>query len=270
MEGVLLLLLIATIDVSFARVRIRLTTARVLDWNFGIGGLSGGGATSRLLPDYDEQQRNEIYDYLFKPKFGASLQILKVEIGGDTQSTEGTEASHMHVAGDENYQRGYEWEIMKQAKRRNPNIKLYSLSWGFPRFVTEGTNTPYTNTTIKYILSWINGAQLYHNLTIDCIGIRNERSWSREYILDLRRAIHNTGLSTLIVAADDCCTGKWAICDALVNDKELLAAIDFIGAPYPNSQTTSSCASLNKTLWASEVRVKIQRSGVTAKITTFN
>ena len=53
----------------------------------GIGGLSGGGATSVLLRDYPEPQRSQILDFLFKPNFGASLQIFKVEIGGDAQST---------------------------------------------------------------------------------------------------------------------------------------------------------------------------------------
>jgi len=52
--------------------------ARVLD---GIGGLSGGGATSVFLPSYPEPARSQILDYLFKPNFGASLHILKVEIG---------------------------------------------------------------------------------------------------------------------------------------------------------------------------------------------
>lgn len=74
-----------------------------------IGGLSGGGATSRLLIDYKEPQRSEILDYLFKPNFAASLQLLKVEIGGDSQSTDGTEPSHMHSKDDLNYHRGYEW-----------------------------------------------------------------------------------------------------------------------------------------------------------------
>ena len=45
----------------------------------------GGGATSRLLVDYVEPQRSEVLDYLFTPNFGASLQLLKVEIGGDSQ-----------------------------------------------------------------------------------------------------------------------------------------------------------------------------------------
>ena len=72
----------------------------------GIGGLSGGGATSRLLVNYASHYRNQILDFLFKPQFGASLHILKVEIGGDAQSTEGTEHSHMHVENEENYTRG--------------------------------------------------------------------------------------------------------------------------------------------------------------------
>jgi galactosylceramidase len=50
--------------------------------------------------------RSNILDYLFKPNFGASLHILKVEIGGDSQSTDGTESSHMHDADDLDYNRG--------------------------------------------------------------------------------------------------------------------------------------------------------------------
>lgn len=52
----------------------------------GIGALSAG-ASSRLLFDYPDPQRSDILDLLFKPDFGAALHILKVEIGGDAQST---------------------------------------------------------------------------------------------------------------------------------------------------------------------------------------
>lgn len=37
---------------------------------------------------------------------------------------DGTEPSHMHYALDENYFRGYEWWLMKEAKKRNPDIIL--------------------------------------------------------------------------------------------------------------------------------------------------
>jgi galactosylceramidase len=79
----------------------------------GIGGLSGGGATSRFLPDYIKPSRSQILDFLFKPGFGASLHILKVEIGGGAQSSEGTEHSHMYNETEENYERGYEWWLMQ-------------------------------------------------------------------------------------------------------------------------------------------------------------
>ena len=47
----------------------------------GHGALSAG-ASSRLLWDYAEPYRTEILDYLFNKSFGASLHLLKVEIGG--------------------------------------------------------------------------------------------------------------------------------------------------------------------------------------------
>ena len=62
--------------------------------------------------DYVEPQRSDILDYLFKPNYGASLQILKVEIGGDSQSTDGTESSHQHSEDDLDYKRGYEWWVV--------------------------------------------------------------------------------------------------------------------------------------------------------------
>ena len=167
----------------------------------GIGGLSGGGATSRFLPSYSSPYREQLLDLLFLPGFGASLHILKVEIGGDAQSTEGTEASHMHVEGEENYERGYEWWVMREAKRRNPSIKLYGLSWGFPAWVAEGGSSPLTNSTASYITKWLTGARDVHGLHIDYVGIWNERSYSREYIHALSQHIRQANLTTQIVAA---------------------------------------------------------------------
>ena len=52
------------------------------EWQ-GIGHISGGGATSRLLFSYPQPQLDAILDYLFLPRFGLSTQLLKVEIGGE-------------------------------------------------------------------------------------------------------------------------------------------------------------------------------------------
>src|SRR5271170_5659983 len=96
----------------------------------GAGMISGGGGNTRLLLDYADPYRAQVLDYLFKPNYGASLQILKVEIGSDCDSTDGAEASHMHTPDEENYNRGYEWWIMEEAKKRQPSISLSALPWG--------------------------------------------------------------------------------------------------------------------------------------------
>ena len=51
------------------------STGRVFE---GIGAVSAGAST-RLLPDYPEPQHSQILDFLFKPKFGAGFQHLKIE-----------------------------------------------------------------------------------------------------------------------------------------------------------------------------------------------
>ena len=62
----------------------------------GIGIVNGGGATAVLLKDYPEKQRSEIMDLVYKPKFGASVSTLLVEILGDGNSTQGSMSSHSH------------------------------------------------------------------------------------------------------------------------------------------------------------------------------
>ncbi|XP_063078852.1 galactocerebrosidase [Engraulis encrasicolus] len=217
----------------------------------GIGGLSGGGATSRLLINYEEPFRSQILDYLFKPNFGASLQILKVEIGGDAQTTDGTEPSHMHYEGDENYFRGYEWWLMKEAKKRNPDITLIGLPWAFPYWLGKGQSTPYhiPEVTASYVVSWIIGAKQYHGLDIEYIGIWNERKFDANYIKVLRSTLDKAGLPDVAIIAAD---GNWDISDAMAKDPHLNGAVEIIGVHYPGTNTTPVALSTRKTLWSSE------------------
>ncbi len=62
-----------------------------------------------------------------------------MEIGGDTQSTDGTEASHMHSRRDLSCARGFEWWLLREARRRNPRILTYGLLWGMPGWVDNQT-----------------------------------------------------------------------------------------------------------------------------------
>jgi len=93
----------------------------------GFGAVSAG-ASSRLLYDYPEPYRSQVLDYLFKPDYGAALQHLKVEIGSDVNSTDGSEPSHMRTAQDKNFTRGYEWWLMQEAHRRNPKLSESTIT----------------------------------------------------------------------------------------------------------------------------------------------
>ena len=122
----------------------------------GHGALSAG-ASSRLLFDYAEPERSQILDLLFKPQFGASLQQLKFEIGGDSQSTDGTEASHMHERTDLNCNRGYEWWLLEEARKRNPEILTFGLSWAVPAWV--GDDSYFSRDNIDYHVAWLECAR---------------------------------------------------------------------------------------------------------------
>lgn len=233
----------------------------------GIGGLSAG-ASSRLLIDYPEPQRSRILDYLFKPHYGASLQVLKVEIGGDTDSTAGSEPSQSRTPEDLDCNRGYEWWLMEQAKKRNPNIKLWGLQWGAPNWV--GTSI-YTTGNIDFLLSWL-GCARQHHLNIDMMGGWNERStsdatrvpWYEQFRARLDAAGYR-GVGLLI--GDEDGNGSWASAATLAANPDLRNDVVGLGGHYPcrGNPKGTACASGNNVgnpslaqslglpLWASEM-----------------
>ncbi len=172
-------------------------SGRIFD---GMGSVSAG-ASSRLLIDYPEPYRSQILDYLFKPGYGASLQHCKVELGGDMNSTDGSEPSHMHTAADQNYRRGYEWWLMNEAKARNPNMIFSILAWGAPGWIGNGNF--YSQDMINYIVNYINGAQITYGLTISYVGIWNETPHNTTWIKNLKAGLQAAGLSTKVIAADE-------------------------------------------------------------------
>lgn len=218
----------------------------------GIGGVSAG-ASSRLLIDYPEPQRSQILDYLFKPNYGASLQHLKVEVGGDTNSTDGSEPSHMHARNDENYDRGYEWWLMKEAKARNPKIILDALPWGAPGWIGNGKY--YSQDMANYIVKFIQGAKKRHGLDIQYVGIWNETNYDPAYIKVLKKTLLANGLPTKVVAAD-LYENQWKITDDFKLDPELKKDVYAISVHYSrvkgNFYVTGSALDCGKPLWSSE------------------
>ncbi|MGC9669613.1 ricin-type beta-trefoil lectin domain protein [Planosporangium sp. 12N6] len=225
---------------------------RVFD---GVGAISGGGGNSRLLIDYPEPQRSDILDYLFKPGYGAAMQILKVEIGGDTNSTSGAEPSHEHTRGSVNCDRGYEWWLMGQAKARNPTIKLVGLSWGAPGWI--GSGNFWSNDSIDYLVAWL-GCAASHGLTIDYLGGWNERGRDVNWYKNLRSALNSRGYTNVKIVASD--EFGWGTADDAQRDPAFANAVAVFGSHYVcgyrSAQTDcpSSANAVNsgKPLWASE------------------
>ena len=220
----------------------------------GIGALSAG-ASSRLLIDYPEPQRSDILDFLFKPRFGAAIQHLKVEIGGDVNSTDGTEPGIARTREEfanprpEYFNRGYEWWLMKEAKKRNPRIILDILQWGAPGWIGGGKF--YSQDNADFIVAFIKGAKKYHDLDITYCGCWNERPYDAEWLKLLRRALDGNGLQQVkIVAADE--IKKWTIADKMAKDAALRDAVQVIGSHYPKYKSTETAQSLGKPLWSSE------------------
>jgi O-glycosyl hydrolase len=229
------------------------SSGRVFD---GVGALSAG-ASSRLLADYPEPERSQILDYLFRPDYGASLQILKVEIGGDTNSTDGTEPSVEPEPGQVDCDAGYEWWLMEQAKARNPGIRLYALEWGAPGWVGAGTGTVWTSQNISYLLTWL-GCARQHGLQINYLGGWNEKGYNEAWYEDLRAALDANGYGNVqIVAAD---SFGWSVASAMAADTAFDAAVSDVGVHYPcgylgayeNCPSTATAEGLGKPLWASE------------------
>lgn len=215
----------------------------------GLGGLSAG-ASSRLLIEYPEPFRSQVLDYLFKPNYGASLQHLKVEIGGDVQSTDGCEPSHMHTRTDENYTRGYEWWLMKEAKARNPAIILDCLEWGVPGWIGGGTNF-FSQDNADYIVKFLKGAKSVHGLDIAYAGIWNERSYDKAWIKLLRKNLDDNGLKPVQIVGTDGCN-DWSVVPEMKKDPDLAKAIQIVGVHYPGFKSTPEARDCGKPLWSSE------------------
>ena len=222
----------------------------------GLGAVSGGGNTSRLLPDYPDAQRRQILDYLFKPRFGAALSELKIEVGGDVNSTEGSEPSHMHVPGDENYNRGFEWWLMRQARARNPQIALDCVAWGAPGWIGNGNF--WSPDMQDYYIKFLQGAKRVHNLDFVSVGGKNESGYRKDWYIAFRKSLDDNGLSKVKLVASDDWGPPWLnIANDAVREPALARAIDAFGGhvTWPENPAVASPAVLNlgKPLWDTEM-----------------
>jgi hypothetical protein len=229
----------------------------------GVGAALGGGGNARYLMDYPARQRDQILDYLFKPGYGAALQILKLEIGGDANSSDGSEPSIEHAPGHVDCHAGYEFAIARRAVALNPHLILYGLQWTAPGWVRRGNQARFTAPDISYLLSWL-GCARRQGLPISYLGGWNETDTGthRAWFAELRQALSRRGFRRVrIVAADSSGMSGWPY----VGDPDVavLGAHDPCGAPTGVAGPGTSCLSpwsmhgrrpaSEQPMWASEL-----------------
>jgi hypothetical protein len=200
-------------------------------------------------------------DYLFKPNYGASLQILKVEIGGDTNSTVIADPSHMRTPDQVNCHRGFEWRLMKAAKARNPHIKFYGLMWGAPGWFKGGWWSP---DQVRYLVKWL-GCARANGLRIAYLGGANERRYTDlpkpSFFVALKHTLHTTFPNVQVIADDKYSkTNPWTDAKAMSSNPAYRNAVDILGEHdlcgsrtlYRHCIKSKVALSLHKPLWNSE------------------
>jgi len=254
----------------------------------GIGIVEGGGGTGVLLKDYPEPQRSHILDLMFKPKFGASISALLVEIPGDGNSTQGSMPSHMHSRDDLNYRRGYMWWEMREAVRRNPRLSLDGTAWSGPGWLgisgtvfeqNGGDRNFFSQDTIDYYIKWLRGLREVYGLKFDAIGNRNEKGVSYGFAKAFRKSLDANGFGNVRLHGFDNWDDQWqfAFVPDLHTDPELRNSIDIlsahINAPEEvlSADLQASAAKLGKPIWNTEAHVyKAGFDGLIGTVESFN
>lgn len=229
----------------------------------GIGAVSAG-ASSRNLIDYPEKERSEVLDFLFKPKFGAGFQHLKVEIGSGENSTCGSEPSDAITREEmlDPKPRGYEFWLMAEARKRNPKIILDCLPWAYPSWV----GNRFSQESADWIVSFLEVARKYYGLDMDWVSAaQNEMgtdlNWIAKY---LRPTLDAHGFSNVKLQAPDDDSEYWQIFDELEKNPGFNHLINAVGYHYVDGRepweidqkagrdATIKAKQSGKPLWASE------------------
>lgn len=235
----------------------------------GIGAVSAGASTRNLV-DFPEKERSEVLDYLFKPGFGASLQHLKVEVGGGENSTCGSEPSHAITRGEclNPKARGYEFWFMAEARKRNPKIMLDCLPWCYPAWVTDR----FSQNSADWLVAFLDVAKRDFNLNLDWLSAsQNEMGTSLEWITTiLKPTLEARGYGKVKLQGPDDEGKHWKIFDGFEKFPAAEKIVEAVGYHYfsgymPYIENDSRAVpekvkATGKPLWASEDFSKSGRS----------
>nr|WP_263323639.1 S-layer protein [Neobacillus sp. Marseille-Q6967] len=203
--------------------------------------------TSRLMLDYKEEHPKEYWEImnkLFNKDTGAGLTHVKVELGGDVNSSSGTEPATMRYADEPaNVLRGAGFQFAADAKSINPDITVEILRWGEPRFTWTGaSNNDYEN-RYQWYKQTIDAVYKEYGFKLDYVGIsQNERAqnnnrievdWLKYFTSKIKQEPnYETDYKNIKLVAADGYRDTKSISRVLLDHPDLIDEIDVISSHY--------------------------------------
>ncbi|MBO1515285.1 S-layer protein [Metabacillus bambusae] len=203
--------------------------------------------TSRLMLDYKEEHSEkywEIMNQLFNKETGAGLTHVKVELGGDVNSSSGTEPATMRYADEPaNVLRGAGFQFAADAKSINPDITTEILRWGEPRFTWNGAEKNEYENRYQWYKKTIDAVYEEYGFKLDYIGIsqneraqnngRNELEWLKYFTSKIKEeSNYDSDYKDIKLVAADGYRDTKTISRTLLDHPDLIDEIDVISSHY--------------------------------------
>jgi galactosylceramidase len=240
------------------------------------GGIGSTPATAmeRQLMHYPKAIQEDILDLCFKPNFGMGLTHLKVEVGGDNNSTSAIEPSFAHTReemANPNFRRGGNYWLMRKARDLNPSIELGALAWTQPYWVGEeikrkdvsDNGSFYTQESAEYFTKFFEGARKEWGLEMQFFSPeQNERGHTgrRDWVMNnLKPTLDKAGFEHIKFVIDG---GGWPLRHG-DDDPEFLKHVYARGTHYvensPIKASTEEAKASGFPLWNTECWSRVGR-----------
>ncbi|WP_257535958.1 S-layer protein [Metabacillus litoralis] len=204
--------------------------------------------TSRLMLDYKEEHPKEYWEImnkLFNKDTGAGLAHVKVELGGDVNSSSGTEPATMRYEDEPaNVLRGAGFQFAADAKSINEDITVEILRWGEPRFSWNGASKGDYENRYQWYKQTIDAVYEEYGFKLDYVGIsQNERAqnnngkieleWLKYFTSKIKEEPnYESDYQHIKLVAADGYRDTSTISSTLLEHQDLIEEIDVISSHY--------------------------------------
>lgn len=226
----------------------------------GLGMVSANNS-SRLLLDY-KAEHPDIYQALLEYMFGKDgmgLSLIKVEMGADVDSSSGTEPAVMRSEDEAaDVTRGAGYQLVADALKINPDIKVDLLYWGLPAWVANAEDS--YEALYKWYKSTIDAMYDTYGVKVTHVTVnQNERAVDYEWVKYFSNRLKSEtderyDYDTIKIVCGEA-VGTWGIAAKMLDDEELMDAVDVVTSHYTswtNDKVKTLQNEYGKEVWFSE------------------